>query len=418
VPFAGAVVVPLGLLSGVLSLFRDSLPFASMNQSAADSFIALVDLFTCIPGAWLSLPSPGPLFFGGFLGLVASSGLAIRTRLLARFRPLESTRRVPRSVRIGTVLSFLLLTAAMALPFLRGSKSLVTFLDVGQGDCALVETSGGTRILIDGGGSRENRFDTGRRVVAPFLWDRGIRSLDLVVLSHPHPDHMNGLLSIVKLFPVKALWSSGLDGELEGIAELHRLLNDRAIPFRPVSAGDRAAIGDVIIDVIHPRTEFNPGTAKSYAAENSRSLVLRMTVNGRTVLFPGDIHMEGERAVFESLPELPVDVVKVPHHGSKTSSSEDFITATRPRIAVISVGAGNAYRQPSEDVVGRYERHGVRVYRTDRDGAVMVGITDTGLTVTPWTSLVLERIGLNDVRSWGKLERQNWSRVWIRGREI
>jgi competence protein ComEC len=294
----------------------------------------------------------------------------------------------------------------------------VTFLDVGQGDCALVETSEGTRILIDGGGSRESRFDTGRRVVAPFLWDRGIRSLDLIVLSHPHPDHMNGLFSIVKLFPVRALWSSGLDSGLEGFDDLHRLLSDRAVPFRPVMAGDAAAIGGVVIDVVHPRKGFDPGTAKSYAAENSRALVLRVTVNGRSVLFTGDIHREGEQALLENHPELPADVVKVPHHGSRTSSGEDFIAATRPRIAVISVGAGNPYRQPSEDVIARYERQGIRVYRTDRDGAVLVGITGTDMTVTPWSSLLLESIRLDDIRSWGRLERRNWSRVWVRRWEI
>jgi len=414
VPFAGALIVPLGLCSGLLSLAASSLPLAGLNQLAADAFVSLVSLFSRMPGAGVFLPSPGVLFAFGYAGLVIGSGIALRDRLLSRQRPLEFSGRMTRTLKAGLALSALALAASVAVPLLRPAGNSVLFLDVGQGDCALVDTAGGTRVLIDGGGTRENRFDVGRRVVAPLLLDRGIRTLDVVVLSHPHPDHMNGLLSLLRTFTVREVWWSGSDGDLEGFEGLQRLLEEKRVPLRIRTAGDAGSSGDAVMEALHPRRDLPADEKRAYAAENSRSLVVRVRLAGAAFLFPGDLHREGERALVDAVADLSADVIKVPHHGSRTSSSEELLQAVRPRIAVVSVGADNPYRQPSEEVVARYEEHGVRLFRTDRDGAVNIVVREKECEVIPWASLLLRTIPLTQPLRWGTVERENARRLWIR----
>lgn len=290
----------------------------------------------------------------------------------------------------------------------------MTFVDVGQGDCALVETAAGHTILVDGGGTRDNRFDIGRSVLAPYLWDRGIRALDLVILSHPHPDHMNGLIAVLRNFTVREVWGSGLDTDLPGYAEFQEVIRQRRIPLRKVSAGDRARIGEADLLVLHPGASFRQHSSKAYAAENDRSLVFRMELEGRNLLFAGDIHAEGERELLRYVPDLAADLVKVPHHGSKTSSTVDLVAALRPAAAVMTVGDGNPYRHPSEEIETRYRENGAAVFRTDRHGAIMVRLSSAGLDVRPWSELLLRPAVPGGRDGWWTIERSNWRRMGIR----
>lgn len=414
VPFAGAVVVPLGLLSGIASLVTGQLPLAATNQFFADLFISFVSFFARIPFSSIHLPSPGPLFTAGYFLLLVASALLVRASLLARYRPLESSLRPPRWTVVAAATAGVMIVAAVTFPFFRDRVIRVTFLDVGQGDSTLVETVSGRNILIDGGGTRDNRFDIGRSVLAPYLWNRGIRTIDLVVLSHPHPDHMNGLLAVLKQFTVHEAWVSGRDRSLPGYGEFQCLIHDRGIPFRTVSAGDRAQIGEVQLDVLHPRPSFIHNTRKAYADENDRSLVIRMTSRDRTFLFAGDIHESGEKFLIRNVPDLACDLVKVPHHGSRTSSSGKFLDAVRPSIAIITVGDGNVYRHPSDEVVGRFDRAGCGVFRTDKHGAVMVKDSASGLNVLPWSELLLRPIALSERDHWLTIEGENWKRMALR----
>jgi competence protein ComEC len=414
VPFAGAVVVPLGFLCGLLSLLTGSLPLAAVNQFIAGLFVSLVSFFARIPSSSIHLPSPGALFAAGYFILITSSALLLRARLLAAYRPLEFSFRAPRRAAAALAASAVLIVAAVAFPFFRDRETRITFLDVGQGDCAVVETDSGRNILIDGGGTRDNRFDIGRSVLAPYLWDRGIRTIDVAILSHPHPDHMNGLLAVMQGFTVREVWSSGLDTSLPGYEGFQRLINDRAIPFKTVSAGHGARIGNAQLDVLHPRPAFPQKANRPYAAENDRSLVIRLKAQGSSLLFAGDIHGSGETALLRNTPDLAVDLVKVPHHGSRTSSTREFIAAVRPEVAVITVGGGNVYRHPSEEVVERYLRAGSSVFRTDRQGAVMVKISSTGREVLTWSELMLRRISPSERDDWWSIERNNWDRMVLR----
>jgi competence protein ComEC len=138
-----------------------------------------------------------------------------------------------------------------------------------------------------------------------------------------------------------------------------------------------------------------------------------MGLGGRAFLFTGDIGEDAERAITRAGRELACDLLKVPHHGSRSSSSEGFLSRLRPRAAVISVGRGNTYRHPSEEAV-RLERSGTRILRTDRDGAVIVTLRDGEMRITPWAELLLQRISLDDAAGWPDVERKNWKRVWER----
>jgi competence protein ComEC len=253
----------------------------------------------------------------------------------------------------------------------------VTFLDVGQGDAAVVQSPHGRTIVIDGGGTYDGSFDPGERVVEPFLRAHGITSVDLVILSHAHPDHMNGLQRVLERFPVAALWTSG-DGA-------RNPLYDRFIataraggvalprPAATVWGGlEVEPLGPWMDDVI---------AAPPGMTVNDASLVVRLGFGGRAVLFSGDLEADGEgelvgRATVGQ--RVNADLLKVPHHGSKTSSSAELLDAVAPATAVISLGWQNRFHFPSPQVLDRYAARGVRVLRTDRHGAVSVVIEPLG----------------------------------------
>jgi competence protein ComEC len=415
VPFAGMIVVPLGLASGILSLFTPRLILAGANQFMADAFVHLVTFFSRIPFADFHPPAPGIPWLICYALFLFSLAAFARARVLARFKPLESSLRAPRYAVVGMALSGAFFMALCALSFLPIRGTEVRFPDVGQGDCALITFASGKTVLIDGGGTRDNRFDIGRRVLAPYLWNQGIRKLDLVILSHPHPDHMNGLVSIVNKFSVAEVWESGQDPDLPGRGEFLRILPEKNIPLRIVSADDPSlALGDAELRILHPGRTFRVRDRQAYVEENNRSLVIKVSSGGKTLLFTGDIGKAAEQAIARTRTDLKTDLLKVPHHGSKSSSSDAFVNATRPDVAVVTVGKGNQYRHPSDEVIARYEGVGARIARTDRDGEIAVRIRQGRLETRRWNELLMRPIELRDHRMWSARERENGSRLFIR----
>jgi competence protein ComEC len=252
----------------------------------------------------------------------------------------------------------------------------ITFLDVGQGDAAVVEAPGFVAV-IDGGGTYDDTFDTGARVLEPFLRFRGIDRIDLVVLSHPHPDHLNGLFRVLSRFPVSALWTSGDDGRNPRYGELMTLARGRGVTTPVPQTLERDGL---TLSPLGPwlgqRIGAPPGTSV-----NDASLVVRLGFAGRAVLFPGDLEADGEaELVGNAAGGVPVssEVLKVPHHGSRTSSSDELLDAVRPMLAVISLGRQNRFHFPRPEVLRRYRERGVRVLRTDESGAVIVTIDGRG----------------------------------------
>jgi competence protein ComEC len=257
----------------------------------------------------------------------------------------------------------------------------VTFLDVGQGDAAVIEAPGGAVAVIDGGGAFDEAFDPGERIVEPFLRARGIARVDLVALSHPHPDHLNGLRRVLARFPVAALWTSGDDGANPQYGQLLELARARGVP---TPEPERRALGAMTIEPLGPfvvRAGRDVVAPPPGLTVNDASLVLRGVFAGRAVLFPGDLEADGEGELVgrrDAGQDVRADVLKVPHHGSRTSSSDELVGAVAPSLAVMSLGWRNRFRFPAPEVVARYAARGVRVLRTDRDGAVTVTIEPSG----------------------------------------
>jgi competence protein ComEC len=256
-----------------------------------------------------------------------------------------------------------------AANLLRGASTdlVATFLDVGQGDAAVLELPHGHAMLVDGGGSFDPAFDPGELIIEPFLRRRHISRLDVVVMSHPHPDHMNGLPRILERFDVGELWEPGEESEAPAYRAILATAARRGIAHGPPGARD---LGGARIEVLGPK-----GGATMARSTNDNSLVLRVSWAGRALLLPGDVERDAEAELLSWGAGLRADVLKAPHHGSRTSSTPDFLAAVAPQFAVFPAGAGNRFGFPHPEVLARYPCP-TRI--TGRDGAVTVRITSDG----------------------------------------
>ncbi|MFA5074337.1 MAG: DNA internalization-related competence protein ComEC/Rec2 [Nitrospirota bacterium] len=419
IPFAGLVVVPLGLFSGILSLTTHELPFAGILQIICEAFVNTVSFFASLPFGEFHLPAPGVFWLSIYAMFLVSIAVITRAKLRAAFHPLENTQRGPRAALITLTICLIILISLFGYPLLSQKTTEVHFPDVGQGDCSFIMLRSGKTILIDGGGTFENRFDVGRRVLAPYLWNKGIRHIDLVILSHPHPDHMNGLLAILKKFTIDEVWESEQYPDLPGHNEFRRILDERNIVHKIVQSTSIAyQLGEADLQVLHPDKQFKANDRQAYAQENNRSLVVRIAFDNISCLYPGDIGRGAEEYLVKMKREIGCAILKVPHHGSKNSSSELFVAATHPRIAVITVGTGNPYHHPAHEVVARYQRQGAKIRRTDQDGAVIIRIKGNQLETVRWNDRILRKIDMHAWESWKTQEKENWERVQSRWRDI
>lgn len=273
-----------------------------------------------------------------------------------------------RRVLFGLLgLAGLLLLELGHLRFARPAGVLrVTVLDIGQGDATLIDLPAGGAILIDGGGEVGSAWDPGRAVVAPVLRARRRSVLDLAVLSHPHPDHFLGLRAALAGVRVGAFWENG---EARADSELGRwfgTLRARGVPVLAPSCAARELSG-ARIEVLHPCPSFDPDRGA-----NDNSIVLRITYGRRAVLLVGDAEHEAEKLLLQRPHLLRADVLKVGHHGSRTSSSPEFLAAVRPQYATISCGVRNRFGHPHKNALQALSASGARVLRTDLDGAIRI----------------------------------------------
>jgi competence protein ComEC len=267
----------------------------------------------------------------------------------------------------------------------------MTLLDVGQGSAALLELPGGRTVLVDGGGFADNTaFDIGAAVVAPFLWRNKIATVDTLILTHPNSDHLNGLIFIAENFSVGALWENGEPWSSPGYQALMRAVSERGIP-RPRFAEipREATINGVRLEVLYPPADFlaRRETERFRRDENNNSLVTRFSFGEVSILLPGDIMRPAEKELVSMAGDrLKSRVLIAPHHGSRTSSSEEFVSAVAPQAVLISCADRPGSGIPHAQTLERYAARGARIYRTDRNGAIRLTTDGLRFSITSFVN--------------------------------
>lgn len=331
----------------------------------ARCLLFLSHLFGSLPFASALVPAPSAGFLvAWYAGLAALAMVPLRRRAAVRLGALCTVALVALGV------------SRLVSPLLRRTL-VVTFLAAGQGDSAIVQAPGGDDLLIDGGGDPAGHFDPGERVVVPALADLGATRLRAAVVSHPHPDHILGVLSALQRVNAREIWvGRGLDASDPLVVRLHELARSRGIPVRELTAGDRIRLGDAWLEVLAPSSE-----AQTLGA-NDASLVLRLRFGATSFLFPGDIEKPGEENLLGRC-DPSSTLLKVPHHGSRTSSTPSFVERVHPQHVVIPVGR-NRFGFPHEEVVARYRQIGAAIHRTDLEGAITAWSDGASLHVEPF----------------------------------
>jgi competence protein ComEC len=346
IPAVSAVVTPLALAAAVLP-WDAPLEAAAWLMQWLLQFLAWCAALPAavwqqhVPPTWSVL-----LALAGVLWLLAPRGVPWR----------------------ATGLAFMLPAVALPAPAPAPGAAWITTLDVGQGLAVLVRTAN-RALLYDAGPAFGAEADSGERIIAPYLRATGIERLDAMVVTHKDTDHSGGAASVLENFEVTRLLSSlPADDPLLGLAA----------DAQACTAGQRWAWDGVRFEVLHPE-----GAGARAKKSNDLSCVLKVSAGSRSMLLTGDIEKPAEAALLQRDPGVvPADVLLVPHHGSRTSSSAEFLAAVRPSIAVVPVGYRNRFGHPNADVIGRLSSMNARIFRTDRDGAITVGLSDAMLEIT------------------------------------
>jgi competence protein ComEC len=253
-------------------------------------------------------------------------------------------------------------------------KLRFNFLSVGQGEATLVLFPDGRNMLIDGGGAtHDNGPEVGRRLLGPALLKMGVNDIDYMVLTHSHPDHMQGLLYVASNFRVGEFWESGISAGSSDYWELHSILEGKGVPILRKNGNSLPVrIGDIKIEFLSPSPVMIQSAIEGGQDINNTSLVMRIVADQFAVLFAGDIGLETEKALLHSPELLRCSVLKVAHHGSRFATSERFLEATQPKVALISAGFKNNFHLPSPVTLSKLDKRGIDICRTDLDGTVSI----------------------------------------------
>jgi len=275
----------------------------------------------------------------------------------------------------SVALCLLLVVATVLLWNPGGGTSEVVFLDVAHGDAALVRSPHGKTLLVDAGDSSKY-IDAGRRIIEPYLWSNRVTRIDHLAISHPDRDHIGGAFHLIESFPVGEVWLSSAVSDKPLEQDLIELCARRGVPVRRLAKGNAIDLGGARIEALHPPSDW-----RADVTPNENSLVLLYTCHNTRILFPGDAEEAAEHALTST--EGRADILKVPHHGSRTSSSEELLRAVSPRYGIVSTG-GESGREPvNRQVLSRYERMGIPLWRTDLDGGIRVRVFPDRFTFEP-----------------------------------
>lgn len=368
IPIA-AVAVP-GVLASLM-LYPVSLALARAFASGAGFSLHLLELSAMlgasVPGGHTTVPPWDPL---AVLPWIVALGLGLWV-MAVRNTVGEAGRRLGWVCAVG--LWATLVPGALHGSAASGGGLALHFLNVGQGDAAVLRTPAGHWIVVDAGPAGE-RSDAGRRVVAPFLARQGARTLALIVVSHEHADHLGGVPALLDRFPTGLVLEPGDLVPDSRYTTFLSKLQEKGIAWHPGRTGERFTLDGVTFTVLHPSSAW-AGWGKDV---NEDSLVLLVEYGAFQALLAGDAGFPAESAMAGAL--RPVDVLKVGHHGSRGSTGESWLDALRPRAAIISVGR-NDYGHPSPPTLSRLSSHRIDVHRTDLEGTISITTDGERMTV-------------------------------------
>ena len=406
VPFVGFIFLPTSLLSAVWVIVTHSstLPGAAFIDSLGQGLIASTHVLAGLPGAewFVAAPTIPMMLLFYVLGWALLAGWPAHAAPLLR-----------RSMASGLA-CILLWWLWSPRPFGGEEMVRVTFLDVGQGDSAVIELPDGTVTLIDGGATYE-RFDMGRSVVAPFLWNRGIRRIDHVIGTHPQLDHVGGLAWILAHFQVEKFWTNGAERQEEFWRRIERAMVQRKLEATVATEGRLISEGPACrMVVLNPQPRPESSISAKSESLNNLSVVTELVCREQRVLFTGDIEREALTRLTHSGNSAHIALLKVPHHGAKSSLERRWLETIRPAVGVVSAGRRNPYGHPAGEVLAAYQAVETQVWRTDRDGAI-------------WADLDLTRqeLSMHSTREWilqpalpsadiWSVEQDNLRRLWRR----
>ena len=373
VPIIGFWVLPLGLASILCLPFAEALSvwLLHLGSWGLDIMMAIIRFWAefDFSAFWVITPNIWEIsLYYGFI-----------------FFLFLHKRRSWAKYCLGAVLLFISIDMGYWVYQTGFNQSLrVTYLDVGQGNAALVRFPGNKRMLIDGGGFRGGSFDTGQMIIAPYLWQLKIKKIDYLVLTHPQIDHMGGLGFMAAHFHPKEFWWNGDESEGESFTKLMGIIDSKGIIKRlPKELDDIIEIGKTEIRLLHPLPpEGSTSPYHGHLDLNNNSMVLKITYKGKSLLFPGDLEKQGEELVTEVAgPELSSHILLAPHHGSKTSCTNVFLNKVKPRLCIISSGRNNYFRFPHQESLDRLEQAECKTLRINQVGAIQLKLNEEEIEI-------------------------------------
>jgi competence protein ComEC len=409
IPLIGFVVVPLGIMSVFIYPLTVSGALVCLKAGSAvlEYVITIINLISGWTFAAIKTVTPNCLeifcFYVLFWVLLNLKSVQIRTALtLSKDHSSKNKNSIQKPVVIVGLLTVLMFSADVGYWLYQRcwrDDLRVTMIDVGHGNASLLELPYGYNMLIDGGGFSENRvFDVGASIVAPFLWQKKIRTIDSIVLSHPNSDHLNGLIYIAENFNVKNVWTNHETTNTYGYQMFMETIkrNNIQMPSYNKITGVHD-IGGVQIEVLYPPVNFiEKKEIETWRNVNNDSLVLKISFGATSFLFPGDIKAQAEYELVSTAGnKLKSTILLAPHHGSKTSSSEKFLEKVGPEMVIISSGWKYKFGFPHPSVLKRYQKKSCRILGTALNGAISISTDGQALTIRPY--ITDKKTSLNNI---------------------